>query len=426
MDGTLTINGPKHTDGLTVERQEKPFHPIEHVDARLISLLDMAADSICLIDDHSRILLFNKASETLFGYSAEDVIGQRVDILMPQKYAEHHDGWIARYLETGEHSIIGIGREVQGQHKDGTTFPFDLSVGVAETENGKQFIGVMRDLRARKEDEQRLRSLQTELNQMTRINAMDEMGATVAHELNQPLTAIILYLQAVERKVSKLADRGPITSEDVEQLSDLCGRAIQEAQRSSSLLQRIRSIIEKKEPERTTCDLVEIIRKAHKLSLVGFSATDVFIDLSAPDDLPPVSVDPVQIEQIFLNLLRNAFQAMREVEQKAIKISLKIVTDEEDRRDRLQVRFQDTGSGIPDSHRKNLFKAFDSERRNGMGLGLAIARSIAQNHGGSLDLAPFDEAQPGACFLLTLPIASSPSDESEPKTESSESMDGSQ
>ncbi|WP_319530717.1 PAS domain S-box protein [uncultured Cohaesibacter sp.] len=409
MDGTLTINGPKHKDGLTAEREEKAFHPLEHVDARLISLLDMAADSICLMDDHSRILLFNKTSEMLFGYTAEEVIGKRVDILMPQKYAKHHDAWVGRYLETGEHSIIGIGREVQGRHKDGSTFPFDLSVGVAETENGKQFIGVMRDLRSRKEDEQRLRSLQTELNQMTRINAMDEMGATVAHELNQPLTAIILYLQAVERKVSRLAGAGLVDQEDVEQLSDLCGRAIQEAQRSSSLLQRIRSIIEKKEPERTESDLVQIIRKAHKLSLVGFAATDVYIDLITPDDLPLVAVDPVQIEQIFLNLLRNAFQAMREVEHKAITVTLKRITDEQDRRDRLLVRFQDSGPGIPESHRKNLFKAFDAERRNGMGLGLAIARSIAQSHGGSLDLAPYDEAQPGACFLLTLPIASSPS-----------------
>ena len=269
----------------------------------------------------------------------------------------------------------------------------------------------MRDLRSRKEDEQRLRSLQTELNQMTRINAMDEMGATVAHELNQPLTAIILYLQAVERKVSRLAGAGRVDPEDVEQLSDLCGRAIQEAQRSSSLLQRIRSIIEKKEPERTDCDLVQIIRKAHKLSLVGFAATDIYIDLITPDDddLPLVAVDPVQIEQIFLNLLRNAFQAMREVEHKAITITLKRITDAQDRRERLLVRFQDSGPGIPESHRKNLFKAFDAERRNGMGLGLAIARSIAQSHGGSLDLAPYDEAQPGACFLLTLPIASSPS-----------------
>ena len=405
MDGTVTINGPKHMDETCPDRQARPFHPLEDVDARLVSLLDMAADSICLMDDQSRILLFNKASENLFGYRADEVVGRSVNMLMPAKYADHHDAWVGRYLETGEHSVIGIGREVKGRRKDGSTFPFDLSVGVAETEDGKQFIGVMRDLSARKEVEQRLRSLQTELNQMTRINALDEMGATVAHELNQPLTAIILYLQAIERKLKSGVGDQPLNAEDYEQLADLSGRAIQEAQRSSSLLQRIRSIIEKNEPERSLCDLADIISHSYKLAQVGFAASDIHVHMTYPDDLPKVSVDPVQIEQIFLNLMRNAFQAMRDVEPKEITVNVGLEGDNADRRQRVRVLFRDTGPGIPDDCRAHLFKAFDANRRNGMGLGLAIARSIAQNHGGSLDLAPTAPGQSGACFILTLPIA---------------------
>ena len=269
------------------------------LDSRLTSLLDVAADSVCLIDEQSRILLFNKASEVMFGYSADEVIGKSVDILMPEQYAQHHDGWVGRYLRTGEHSIIGIGREVVGRNKDGSTFPFDLSVGVAETEDGKQFIGVMRDLRGRKQSEEHLRNLQTELNQLTRINAMDEMGATVAHELNQPLTAIILYLQAIERKLQSYDEAQPCSRGEIDKLVDLCGRVVREAQRSSSLLQRIRAIIEKKEPDRSVCDIVDIIRKSHELAMVGFAATDVDVDLDVPDDLPKVWVDRVQIEQIF-------------------------------------------------------------------------------------------------------------------------------
>nr|WP_321445723.1 PAS domain S-box protein [uncultured Cohaesibacter sp.] len=417
MDAKVTINGPKRMDETSPKRQAPPFRPLEQIDARLMSLLDMAADSICLMDAHSRILLFNKASEKLFGYKSEEVVGKSVDILMPMKYARHHDAWVDRYLRTGEHSIIGIGREVQGRHKDGSTFPFDLSVGVTETEDGKQFIGVLRDLRPRKEDEQRLRSLQTELNQMTRINAMDEMGATVAHELNQPLTAIILYLQAIERKLNASPCAQQLDQEDLDKLTELCGKARQEAQRSSSLLNRIRSIIEKKEPERSNCNIVEIIQRAHQLALVGFAATDVHVNLTATDDIPLVAVDPVQIEQIFLNLMRNAFQAMRDQDQRDINITVSVPSGQEEKRKRVMVRFKDTGPGIPDSHRDTLFKAFDSERRNGMGLGLAIARSIAQNHGGSLDLAPTDINQPGACFILTLPIASPLSNRSSDETD---------
>ena len=417
MDAKVTINGPKRMDETSPKRQVPPFRPLEQIDARLMSLLDMAADSICLMDAHSRILLFNKASEKLFGYKSEEVVGKSVDILMPMKYARHHDAWVDRYLRTGEHSIIGIGREVQGRHKDGSTFPFDLSVGVTETEDGKQFIGVLRDLRPRKEAEQRLRSLQTELNQMTRINAMDEMGATVAHELNQPLTAIILYLQAIERKLNTSPCAQQLDQEDLDKLTELCGKARQEAQRSSSLLNRIRSIIEKKEPERSNCNIVEIIQRAHQLALVGFAATDVHVNLTATDDIPLVAVDPVQIEQIFLNLMRNAFQAMRDQDQRDINITVSVPSGQDEKRKRVMVRFKDTGPGIPDSHRDTLFKAFDSERRNGMGLGLAIARSIAQNHGGSLDLAPTDINQPGACFILTLPIASPQSNRSSDETD---------
>nr|WP_319515704.1 PAS domain S-box protein [uncultured Cohaesibacter sp.] len=425
MNGSVTINGPKRMQTRAYDGPERPFRPIGELDSRLTSLLDVAADSVCLIDEQSRILLFNKASEVMFGYSADEVIGKSVDILMPEQYAQHHDGWVGRYLRTGEHSIIGIGREVVGRHKDGSTFPFDLSVGVAETEDGKQFIGVMRDLRGRKQAEEHLRNLQTELNQLTRINAMDEMGATVAHELNQPLTAIILYLQAIERKLQSYDEQKPCSREEIDKLIDICGRCVREAQRSSSLLQRIRSIIEKKEPERSACDIVDIIRKSHELALVGFAATDVQVDLVAPDDVPVVWVDPVQIEQIFLNLLRNAFQALHDIENKAITITLSLEkTSDAEEKERLVVRFKDNGPGVPETHRSNLFKAFDSERRNGMGLGLAIARSIAQSHGGSLELAPFDDKQPGACFVLTLPIASRSSARTSPQAGNAEEPSG--
>lgn len=410
MEGSETNTQKKQAHpGLNAARPRPDasisFRPLQNIDARLMSLLDMAADSIVLMDAQSRILLFNKASETLFGYTAEEVIGETVNLLMPPKYADHHDAYVDTYLETGKHSIIGIGREVQGKHKDGTVFPFDLSVGVAQTEDGQQFIGVMRDLRGRKEIEARLRDLQTELNQMTRINAMDEMGATIAHELNQPLTAIILYLQAIERKLEVSTNNGHLPSVDGDQMVDLADRAIQEARRSSSLLQRIRSIIEKDEPERILCDIVALIGRAKELAEVGIAASDVEISLNCPENVPRVLIDPVQIEQIFLNLLRNAFQAMRNCSDKKIAITISRDGDPSERRGKLLIEVRDTGPGIPQEDRGSLFKAFSSKRKNGMGLGLAIARSIAQNHGGSLDLAPFDPQFPGACFILSLPIA---------------------
>ncbi|MGA7426152.1 MAG: PAS domain S-box protein, partial [Rhodoplanes sp.] len=172
-------------------------------DAQLLSVLDTAADGIIIIDARGVVITFNKACERLFGYSAAEVIGQNVKMIMPSDLARVHDNYINNYLTTGERKIIGIGREVKGQHRDGTLIPVHLSVGEASTSAGRQFIGILRDLRARNESEQRLNQLQTDLVRMARVSAIDEMGAALAHELNQPLTALMLYLQAVERACAK-------------------------------------------------------------------------------------------------------------------------------------------------------------------------------------------------------------------------------
>ncbi|MBV6656563.1 MAG: PAS domain S-box protein, partial [Devosiaceae bacterium] len=118
-------------------------------EVRLDSLLDTAVDGIILIDDEMKILVFNSACEELFGYSADEVIGSNVSMLMPREYAAEHDGYVERYMSTGEKRIIGIGREVRGQHRDGSDFPLELSVGEALTPAGRQFVGIVRDLRPR-------------------------------------------------------------------------------------------------------------------------------------------------------------------------------------------------------------------------------------------------------------------------------------
>lgn len=175
-------------------------------DARLLSVLSTAVDGIVVMDDRARILLFNQACEKLFGYTAEETFGQNVKMLMPEEYARAHDGYLRHYLETGERRIIGIGREVRGRHRDGTEFPIELSVGEAHTAEGRQFIGIIRDLRPRKAVEKRLAQAQNQLISMTRISALDEMGAAISHELNQPLTAIMLYLQAIRRKAQAVPE----------------------------------------------------------------------------------------------------------------------------------------------------------------------------------------------------------------------------
>lgn len=362
-------------------------------EARLLSVLNTAVDGIVVIDETGRILMFNKACETLFGLPAGEVIGQNVSVIMPADYAAEHDRYLANYRNTGEKRIIGIGREVRGRHRDGTVFPVELSVGETKTPAGRQFIGIIRDLRQRKATEERLNQLQAQLVHMARINAMDEMGAAIAHEINQPLTAVMLYLQAVRRR---LGSRPEVDATAM----DVLDRAVKEAERAGSIIQRMRQMVEKRDPHRTPADLAALIGEALDLTLVGTTATNVDVRRHIAPDMPRVEIDVVQIQQVVVNLIRNAIEAVRERADRWIDIAVRIEAGQ------AIVEVTDSGPGIPPDAVRTLFKAFSTTKRTGLGLGLAISRSIAQNHGGDLTVdAGGGETGRGARFRLSLPVA---------------------
>ena len=361
-------------------------------EVRLDSLLNTAVDGIILIDDAMRILVFNSACEQLFGYEAEEVIGENVSMLMPHEYAHEHDDYVNHYMETGERRIIGIGREVRGQHRDGTDFPIELSVGEALTPAGRQFVGIVRDLRPRKAVERRLNQLQAELVHLARVSAMDEMGSAVAHELNQPLTAVMLYLQAVTRRIAGLNGDGPQDP----MITETIDKAKREAERAGNIIQRMRHFVEKREPDRRSVALHTLVDDTLELTSVGTNSEGIQTHVELPDDLAPIEADPVQIQQILVNLLRNAFEAVRGSTDPKVFIRARQMPET------VVISIEDSGPGIPQEVHERLFKAFSTSKRTGMGLGLSISRSIAQNHGGDLSVDPGGNGR-GATFQLTLP-----------------------
>jgi two-component system, LuxR family, sensor kinase FixL len=362
-------------------------------EARLESVLETAPDGIVVMDEDSRLLVFNKACEQMFGYGAGEVLGENVKILMSQEHRGSHDLYVQRYRSTGEKRIIGIGREVEGRRKDGSIFPLDLSVGEAMTPNGRQFIGVIRDLTARRDTERRLADVQAELIRMTRVSALDEMGSAIAHELNQPLTAIMLYLQALEREVQRLEAAAPAQGH---RAGELLGKATREAQRAGSIIQRVRQLVEKRAPERRLVDLNHVVDEALELAFLGRRRT---IDLERmAGDVPAVTIDPVQIQQVVLNLVRNAIEACRTQERPLVQVR----TWREGEMALLSVH--DNGPGIPEDKLQSLFQAFQSQSGRGMGIGLAISRAIAQSHMGELLVDPGGKGE-GAVFTLRLPVA---------------------
>jgi two-component system, LuxR family, sensor kinase FixL len=361
--------------------------------ARLSSVLDTAVDGILVIDESATILVYNRACERLFGYRPEQTLGQNVRMIMPDEYGDRHDTYMSNYMSSGVRKIIGIGREVRARHADGTEFAVELSVGEAKTPDGRQFVGIIRDLRPRKEAERRVNELQADLLHMARVSAMDEMGAALAHELNQPLTAIMLYLQAAVRAVRKARDASEWPDDAFQ---SVLNKAVHEAERAGNIISRMRQFVEKREPQRREVNLNAVVDEAAELTLLGLRSP-VRATRRYADNLPAAIVDPVQIQQIVVNLIRNALEAVKDRPEAAIVIE----TAREG--ESLVVSISDNGPGISAAVLPTLFKAFSTSKRTGMGLGLSISRTIAQNHGGDLAVDPGGQGE-GACFRLLLPV----------------------
>ena len=359
--------------------------------ARLVSVLDTASDGIVIIDALGHILMFNPACERLFGQSAPEVLGKNIDMLMTSAHGSVYDSYLRHYNEAGERKITGIGREVVAKHRSGLEFPIEFSLGVAAIAEGHQFIGILRDLRPRKEADERVRELQSDLIHIARVTAIDEMGAALAHELNQPLTAILLYLQTLTRGPRKGDPNGGIAPE----IALIIGKAIHEADRAGKIIQRMRSFAEKREPQRKLHDMRALIDDALELTLLGNRVPVRIVRIDEPN-LPKIMVDGVQIQQIIVNLVRNALEAVRGREQAEIRISLRLTNDD------VQLEINDSGPGIAVDMVNSLFKVFSTSKRTGLGIGLAISRTIAQNHGGELTCEPGGHGR-GATFILRLP-----------------------
>jgi two-component system sensor kinase FixL len=360
-------------------------------EAELESILATVPDGIIVIDDKGVIRSFSGAAERLFGYTAAEVCGRNVSMLMPSPYREQHDGYIQRYLTTGERHIIGVGRIARAQRKNGTTFPIELAVGEAKREDGSVlFTGFARDLTERQEREQRLHELQSELVHVSRISELGQMVSALAHEVNQPLAAIANYLSAAEHLMQ---------SGDYEKAKVISHKALEQASRATQLIRSLRTFAKKHAGEARVEHLPKVIEEALALSLVGLHGRAVDISTSLHPEAQSVVIDKVQIQQVLFNLIRNAAEAMADG---AAKPRLQIETRRADERYVL-VAVADTGPGLSEAVRAKLFQPFVTTKSGGMGVGLSICRSIIEAHGGQLSAR--GNPGGGTIFEFTLPVA---------------------
>src|SRR5215213_3617296 len=273
-------------------------------EAHLASILETVPDAMIVIDETGTMHSFSAAAERLFGYQPNEVIGNNIRMLMPSPYREAHDGYLERYHRTGERRIIGIGRVVVGERKDGSTFPMELSVGEMKSSNRRYFTGFIRDLTERQSTEARLQELQSELIHISRLTAMGEMASALAHELNQPLSAIANYMKGSRRLLEGRMDDNAIL------IRDAMKKAAEQSLRAGEIIRRLRDFVSRGETERRMESLKKLIEEASALALVGAKEHGVRVTFHLDAAYDAVLVDKVQIQQILLNLIRNAVEAM--------------------------------------------------------------------------------------------------------------------
>lgn len=356
-------------------------------EAHLASILDTVPDAMVLIDEAGLVCSFSSTAERLFGWTAAEITGQNVSRLMPEPYRSAHDGYLRRYYATGERRIIGLGRVVIGERKDGSTFPMELAVGEIRSGRGRFFTGFVRDLTETQQTQARLQELQGELVHIARLTSMGEMASALAHEINQPLSAMANYLKGGRR----LLDEPEI---DRALLGGALDKAGEQALRAGAIIRRLRDFVARGETEKHIESLKRMVEEAAALALVGVRELGVDVRFDYAAEVDRVLADRVQVQQVLVNLVRNAVDAMEDAERRELTISVGQLEDQ------ALVTVSDTGPGIAPQIAENLFAPFMTTKRDGMGVGLSISRTIVEAHGGRL----WVEETPGggATFKFTL------------------------
>ena len=377
------------TDGLT-QRE----HSLEQ--ALLGSILATVPDALIVIDVRGQIVSFSAAAQRMFQYAESDVLGENISMLMPSPDREKHDGYIDHYLKTGERRIIGIGRLTSARRRDGSTFPIELSVGEVQDEGRPLFTGFIRDLTESQQAERRVADLQAELAHASRVTAMGTLASALAHELNQPLTAIANSLEAGRDMLD--AD-GPV---DRELLREAMAERASQALRAGEIIRSLREFIRRGETIRQPEPLRGLLAEGAALAFIGVDSRGLDMDISVDPRVDKVLVNRVQLQQVIINLTKNAVEAMAGGPARILRLSAIPAPSPTDA-GRVEVIIADSGPGLAPEMSRTLFTPFTTTKPSGMGVGLSISQTIVEGHGGRIWAEPSQWG--GTAFHFTLDAA---------------------
>jgi two-component system sensor kinase FixL len=381
----------KSTSNQILSAKGSGLGAINDANERLIALLDATVDALVIIDHKGNIELFNSAAQKLFGYTQHDVLGKKVKMLMPTPFSVEHDKYLSSYMDSGEAKIIGKGRKVRGKKSNGEEFPIFLSVGEVKYSSHIQFVGIIRDISEQERDRIEAQKSRDRLSHASRLSAMGELAAGIAHEMNQPLAAISSYAQASKRLMQSATAENEIKVNAA--LDKICDQAI----RAGEIINRLRTFVKKRVAQRESVDLNALILETVNLAKVDTRILDHEVILQLCLSKPPkLLADPVQIQQVLLNIIRNGIDAMEHLKGAPLRIHSQWLSDE-----MIEVSVIDCGLGIDEETSSGIFNPFFTTKETGMGMGLAVSQTIIHAHGGRIY---FGSGQPsGIIFSFSLP-----------------------
>ncbi len=356
------------------------------------ALMNAAVDAIIIIDGTGAIKRFNPAAQAMFGYSEEEILGNNVKVLMPEPYRSQHDGFLGRYAESGRASIIGKGREVTGLASDQTTFPMFLSVGEIQQESEQYFVGIIKDLSEVQRTREQVRQLEEQLLHADRLVILGELTAGIAHEINQPLTAIAAYADAGRNLTARETLPAP------EDIHRICERIAEQSRRAAEVVQRLRTLVRSGTVSKSRYDINQIIKNILLLFEYEIKRSNTELEFFPAESLQDLYVDEIHIQQIIVNLVKNSLDAISLANQKNGRIEIRIRKVAPD----VLISVTDNGPGVSEQHRDRLFEPFFTTKPKGVGLGLSICKNIAGAHGGTLKYSQPKEG--GSKFTLSLPL----------------------